>query len=412
MKHEFAALDRRIAALPVGSQFGFLFLRLLLALTLLLEAFISPLSSHGIRSVVRALPIAYAAAACTVYRLRRTRRLSDAIGTGLFMMDLAACLVVAYFVEGRGNTLYTVLLLLILGSCLLQRPAWVLGVSSVASLLYGFAVLPPLPMSGNDLLMFYQHLTLFFLITLFAIHIADHAGQVERETALRYEERLAWMQRLSMVGRAMAAVLHEAKTPLGTIVLNAEAASQALEKGERPEEEIRTIGQEADQAAAILQNFLDFVKPSELELKPIELREPLQQAAGMTKIRLEERGIELELQTLADCRVRGSARHLLQVFSNILNNAIDAMPSGGKLRVWMEKEDSRILVRFQDNGQGMDRDALANLFEPFSTSKASEEGHGLGLSIVRWIMHKHGGDVSVESEGPNLGTSVTLVFPR
>src|SRR6185436_11354293 len=131
----------------------------------------------------------------------------------------------------------------------------------------------------------------------------DYAGQVERETALRYEERLAWMQRLSMVGRAMAAVLHEAKTPLGTIVLNAEAASQALEKGGRPEEEIRTIGQEADHAAAILQNFLDFVKPSELELKPIELFEPLQQAIGMAKIRLEERGIEIDLDRSGDCQI-------------------------------------------------------------------------------------------------------------
>jgi signal transduction histidine kinase len=219
------------------------------------------------------------------------------------------------------------------------------------------------------------------------------------------------MQRLSMVGNAMAAVLHEARTPLGTIVLNAESAQALLRKGKKPADELKVIAQEADHATAVLQNFLDFVKPSRLELTRLELGEPLGQALEMLKVRLDERGVALELSPRQDCVVLGSARHLMQAFTNIVNNAVDAMPSGGKLTVAVEKRRGKAVVRFQDTGAGMDRDALTRLFEPFSTSKTTGEGHGLGLSIVRWIAHEHDGDVKVESGGPGRGVEVALTLP-
>lgn len=395
----------------MSSAAGLLTLRLTLAASLFLQAFFYPLASDAIRWVTLALPVLYAALGCLLYRGSSSGIISNRQTTAFFIADLTACLAVVLLTEGRGNQLYTVLLLFIVSACLLQRATLILSVSAAATVVYGLLVFPPPPLSAENMHVFYQRLTLFMLITLFSVHIADYAGQIERETARRFEERLAWMQRLSMVGKGMAAVLHEAKTPLATIVLNSETALHAIKEGGRPEEELRLIGQEAEHAAAILQNFLDFVKPTQLTLARIDLREPLQQAAAMARVRLEEQGITLDLKTLDACMVEGSARHLVQAFSNLFNNAADAMRSGGKLSVWMERQGHRALVYFVDTGVGMSRETLAAMFEPFTSSKANEEGHGLGLSIVRWILQEHGGDVAVESEGTGLGARVRVILP-
>lgn len=411
VRSEFLAFERRLLSLPMSSQAGLLTLRLLMAAALFLETVFTPIPSASAWRWVRVLPFLYFAGAWLVYWLRRTERISNRLGTALFVMDLLTCLVVLFSIEGLSNPVYTTLLLLILSACLLQRPTLVLSVSAIATVIYGLVVFPPLPISADNMQVFYQRLTLFFLITLFSVHIADYAGQIERETARRYEERLAWMQRLSMVGKAMAAVLHEAKTPLATIVLNAESAETTLKRGGTPQDELDIIAQEADHATAVLQNFLDFVKPTRLDLEKLELAEPLKHAAGMIRVRLDERGVKLDLKTIEPCVVRASARHLVQAFSNLFNNAVDAMPSGGTLLVWMAKEDGQVHVHFQDTGIGISKERLETLFEPFSTTKAGEEGHGLGLSIVRWILQEHGGDITVQSPGQGQGTHVTLVMP-
>jgi signal transduction histidine kinase len=95
----------------------------------------------------------------------------------------------------------------------------------------------------------------------------------------------------------------------------------------------------------------------------------------------------------------------------VINNAVDAMPRGGRLRVRLEKTEAQALVIFEDDGVGMSAEDLSRLFEPFATSKGDEDGHGLGLSIVRWILQEHGGEIRIESAGPEKGARVTLVLP-
>ena len=400
----FMPIERRLLHLAAGGERGFLLLRLLLSAVLFFQC----VTSEGRLRWVALLPAAYGAAAWLVYRLRKSGRLSDALSLATFLLDVAVSLVVFHLTASDPSATFTVLLLVLLGSSFLKKPILVFSLSVAACLLYGLLILPA---AAEFAQVFLIRMALFLLITLFSVHIAEYAATIERETARRYEERLAWMQRLSMVGRAMAAVLHEAKTPLGTIVLSAEAAEEALREKKDPGRELRVIAEQADQATAILQNFLDFVKPTRLDLQPLDVRESLTQALEMAKIRLDERGVRLELKTLEDCRVRGSSRHLVQAFTNILQNAVDAMGSGGELDILMEKGADEVLIHFRDNGAGMRPEALARLFEPFSTSKSADEGHGLGLSIVRWILHEHGGDIEVESPGAGRGSHVTLVLP-
>ena len=400
--------ERGLLRLSLGSPGGFLILRVLLAVILFFQ--ILTLRGAGQRPFWAAGVIgAYAAAAALAYFLTVRGRLADDWAAGTFLIDGAAALAILRLVEGpAGADSFTALLLLIMGSCLLGRPLLILAVALAGSLAYGALAFPTFPDAFPTFLL---RLSMFLLVALFGVHVADYAARVERRTASRYEDRLAWMQRLSLVGRGRAAVLHEAKTPLGAIVLNSESAMRAAGEGRDPTAELKEIAEQAQHAHLILQNFLDFVKPAELERADLFLKDPLLQAAAMARVRLEERGVRLALEAREDCRVRGSARHLTQCFSNVINNAVDAMPEGGSLSIRMEREGGRARVVFADTGVGMTPVRLAGLFEPFSTSKAAEEGHGLGLGIVRWIMQEHGGEVSVRSPGPGKGAVVVLELP-
>ncbi len=229
--------------------------------------------------------------------------------------------------------------------------------------------------------------------------------------ALADEERLAWLQRLSTIGQMMSGVVHEVRTPLATVVLTVEHAQRVLDKGGDPREQLATVSKEADRAVEILSDILDFAKPSPLELKPAPLAQLVKGALDPIWIRFDERGVDVWLELPGDISVMASARHLHQVVTILLMNALDAMPFGGRLELKATRSGGKASLALKDNGVGIETAALKGLFEPFATGRAERGGTGLGLNVARWIMNKHGGDVAIASEGIGKGTTVTLTLP-
>ena len=225
------------------------------------------------------------------------------------------------------------------------------------------------------------------------------------------EERLAWLQRLSTVGQMMSGVVHEVRTPLNTVILTVEHVQRVLDRGGDPREHLLTVSREADRAVEILSDILDFAKPSPLDLKPADLAPRLSAALDPLKIRFDERGVETSIHCAAGISVRLSERHFHQVLTILLINALDAMPFGGRLDIVARREDAQARVTLTDSGVGIDPHALASLFQPFATGRSESGGTGLGLNVARWIMNKHGGDVSIASAGIGKGTTVTLLLP-
>lgn len=224
------------------------------------------------------------------------------------------------------------------------------------------------------------------------------------------EERLAWLQRLSTVGQMMSGVVHEIRTPLNTVILAVEYAQEVLARKGDPTEQLKTAAREADRAVEILSDILDFAKPSALDLKPVDLSLVLEAALQLQKIRFAERGVETMLTAPKGLMVLASERHLFQVLTILLINSLDAMAFGGRLSVFAERSGGGVVATITDTGVGIDPVALKGLFEPFATGRAESGGTGLGLNVARWIMHKHGGDVSMSSEGIGKGTTVTLTL--
>ena len=222
------------------------------------------------------------------------------------------------------------------------------------------------------------------------------------------EERLAWLQRLSTVGQMMSGVVHEVRTPLNTVILTVEHASRVLDRGGDPREMLATVSREADRAVEILSDILDFAKPSKLDLKPVELAPRLGAALDALKIRFDERAVATSISAPAGLKVLASERHLHQVLTILLINALDAMPFGGRLDIRARRSGETARVVFTDTGVGIESQVLARLFQPFATGRSERGGTGLGLNVARWIMHKHGGDVAIDSGGIGKGTTVTL----
>jgi signal transduction histidine kinase len=224
------------------------------------------------------------------------------------------------------------------------------------------------------------------------------------------EERLVWLQRLSTVGQMMSGVVHEVRTPLNTVILTIEHAQRVLERGGDPREQFQTAAREADRAVEILSDVLDFAKPSALDLHSVLLAPRLAAALDPLKIRFDERGVETTITAPPNLRVYASDRHFHQVLTILLINALDAMPFGGRMDIVAQRSGPEARVTLTDTGVGIEPHVLKRLFEPFATSRPESGGTGLGLNVARWIMSKHGGDVSISSEGIGKGTTVVLAL--
>jgi len=127
--------------------------------------------------------------------------------------------------------------------------------------------------------------------------------------------------------------------------------------------------------------------------------------------KLQGKGVEVRLEPFPDgLSIEGHVDAVKQVFFNLLYNAVQAIHHDhGLIRVCGQAEGTGFWIRFCDNGEGMDEDTRAHIFEPFFTRKRNV-GTGLGLALSRKIMRQHGGSIEVQSE-ENVGTTVSLCFP-
>ncbi|MFA6315904.1 MAG: HAMP domain-containing sensor histidine kinase [Elusimicrobiota bacterium] len=387
-----------------------LFFRAVLAETLLLQCLYAP-SGDGPPWRIWVLLGLYVFFGLAFFLLEK--RL-PALGAWLpvsFIVDLGMTSLILLAAGGFAGDFHIAFFLVILSTALIDSMAFSFVVGGVTCVVYASLALP----SFKDALQPHQLLRLSLLLTtaFFSTFIADHARRVKSATAQEYQERLAWLERLSFTGQALARILHELKTPLSTISLTAESAKELLRQGSTLDFETRltSIEAEADRAAQIVAGYLDFVRPTKLALKPLPVQEPLRQALASAKLRLEDMGISVAERLGEEALVEGSCRHLAQLFTILIDNAIAAMPLGGRLEVEVGVRTGRIVVSIADTGVGLTPEEASLLFKDFATTRPESGGTGLGLSIGRWITLQHRGDLGLASPGRAKGAVATVSLP-
>ena len=248
----------------------------------------------------------------------------------------------------------------------------------------------------------------------------EERNQELKETNLelwRTTRRMNELGRLAATGQMAAQFAHEVGTPLNLISGHVQLLELDLIRNPKDgEARLKIISEQIERIERIVRGMLDRTR-FETELTPVDLNELLKHLLDATAVTFDRRKINLvKALDPSLSKIAGSADRLQQLFLNLINNALDAMPNGGTLSIatHLDLNQSgkapKVVVDFADNGAGMEPETLAHIFDPLYTTKAPGQGTGLGLVIVSQVVREHGGEVAVESS-PGKGTSFRLTFP-
>ena len=248
-------------------------------------------------------------------------------------------------------------------------------------------------------------------------------GMFQDLTKIRaIEEEMKKRERLASIGELAAGMAHEIRNPLASLSGSMQVLSRELKLEDENSRLMEIALQETERLDMIITTFLRYARPVPLSKKRFSLHDLLHDTLGLLRnspdyydhISLVTKFTKGKLYALID------PDQMKQVFWNLVLNAIQAMPQGGRLTVETRKikslsrpgnpqmSDSSVEVRFVDNGVGIEPADREKIFYPFFTTK--QKGSGLGLSIVHRIVEEHGGEILVESK-PGQGTTMILRIP-
>jgi signal transduction histidine kinase len=229
------------------------------------------------------------------------------------------------------------------------------------------------------------------------------------------QAQLAQSAKLAALGELAASVAHEVNNPLMVIIGNGERLRRDLATQPPAQARLGAIIDQAHRAATIMRRLLDYARRREPRLGSLDIRDVLERALDLVAPRLAHRRILLDVEHVDDARhVIGDRDQLTQVFVNLFNNALDAMPQGGTLTVRTELRSAAgipcFTVSVTDTGVGIPAEQLPHVFQPFFTTKPEGQGTGLGLSVSLGIIRNHEGTLEVQSE-PGKGSTFRVNLP-
>jgi PAS domain S-box-containing protein len=231
----------------------------------------------------------------------------------------------------------------------------------------------------------------------------------------RMERMLMQSEKLAATGRMAAAIAHEINNPLESVINLVFLARQHSGSSGKVHEYLLAAEEELERVSHIARQTLGYYKDTGLPTE-IYIHDLIENVLTVYNSRLTSTGITLDLQFNDLQKLVASKGEMLQIFSNVIANAIDAMRQGGSLKISTRQVISTsgdgIQIVIRDNGTGIKQEHLEKIFEPFFTTKG-DLGTGIGLWVTRQLVEKRGGQISVASgtEQGNSGTSITIFIP-
>jgi PAS domain S-box-containing protein len=229
----------------------------------------------------------------------------------------------------------------------------------------------------------------------------------------RLQSQLIESERLASIGATAAKIGHELANPINGMSLTIQLLEQRLSRQMSPPDDqtnatVKRLKDEIVRLNELTRQFREFVRKEKYDFQPMELRKLIDDVIKLQEPHFVERNIQLEAVMAPDLpAVKVDGDKIKQVFLNLLKNAAEAMPNGGKITIEARATQQAIILEITDTGVGIPLDVDA--FEPFVTTK--KEGTGIGLVIVRQIVTAHGGAISYRSQ-PGRGTTFHIDLPR
>jgi len=261
-------------------------------------------------------------------------------------------------------------------------------------------------------------------INAMSTHLADANRSIATETTARIQaiEQLRHADRLRTVGQLTSGIAHELGTPLNVVWARAQMIAGGEVAGSEVQENAAIIVQESARITKIIRQLLDFARPRKPTKTRLDLRQIVEHTLDLLQPTAKKRGVTLASDVAGPVVVEADGDQVQQVLSNLVLNAVQAMPKGGPVSVGLqigrvrppakpegpEAEYASLTVR--DAGDGIPFEDIERVFEPFFTTKGVGEGTGLGLSVALGMIKEHGGWIGVESR-LGEGSCFTVYLP-
>ncbi len=226
--------------------------------------------------------------------------------------------------------------------------------------------------------------------------------------ALKQSEKLAHMGQLS------AGIAHELNNPLGVVIMYSNILLEESAEGDPAREDLKLIVEQAARCKKIVAGLLNFARKNQVNHQPANIKKLVDNSLGSIivpeKVKIKITDLTTNPEAMLD------PEQMLQVLTNLMKNAIDAMPGGGEIEIKLEDTLSDMIITISDTGSGIKEEDRAKIFEPFFTTKSIGKGTGLGLATAYGVVKMHKGQITAESnddpkKGPT-GTSFKIMIPR
>ena len=225
----------------------------------------------------------------------------------------------------------------------------------------------------------------------------------------RSREKLVQSEKLAALGTMAAGVAHEIKNPLAALKLFTEVIPLKFDDPDYREKFARLIPSELARLKRILSDLDSFSKPEvETRIAPFLVNDVIEKTTQLLEVQFKKGSVRVVKELKETPKIKGNSSKLMQVFMNIMLNAVHAMERGGVLTVSTSAEGDDVKVSIADTGTGIPQDKIKDIFNPFFTTK--ETGTGLGLAITNRIVQEHNGKINVESE-EGKGTKFIISIP-
>lgn len=236
----------------------------------------------------------------------------------------------------------------------------------------------------------------------------SNAKLTTMQNALKQSEKLAHMGQLS------AGIAHELNNPLGVVIMYSNILLDETSSEDPVRQDLELIVEQAARCKKIVAGLLNFARKNQVNHQELDIRKLTEQSVAGVVFPDSVKAVIVDRTTNPDAAI--DSEQMTQVLTNLFKNAIDAMPDGGTLEIYLEDTVSDVIINVSDNGTGIKEEDKGKIFEPFYTTKGLGKGTGLGLATSYGIVKMHKGQITVEtnadpSKGPT-GTKFRIILPR
>jgi two-component system NtrC family sensor kinase len=228
----------------------------------------------------------------------------------------------------------------------------------------------------------------------------------------KLEEQLLQSEKMAALGLFASGIAHDINNPLSGVLAFAQLAMQDLDPASQTYQDLKEIETSALRCKKIVEDIMQLTKPSSKDdHEAVDIRKLVEKILPNIMVQWKDLGYQVHVDLKEVTPVPVAVSKMEQVFTNVLVNALQSLKQNGEVTVRSGENEKYVFVEFQDNGEGISKDNLKKIFDPYFTTKKRRGGSGLGLPVTYNIVKEHGGKIEVKST-PGKGSLFRVCLPK